>query len=65
MSELQKQLKHHQAELERLKKALPNLSAAAKEAKRFHANNRINRAPYPREITDAFDNAKSAIEGHA
>ncbi|MFS2069416.1 hypothetical protein ACEN9D_11705 [Pseudomonas sp. CT11-2] len=65
MSDLQKQIKHHQIELERLKKQLPSLSAAAKDAKRFYAKNRINRAPYPREIIDAFDDAKSAIEGHA
>ncbi|KPZ21391.1 Uncharacterized protein ALO38_01722 [Pseudomonas coronafaciens pv. zizaniae] len=65
MSDLQKQLKHHQIELERLKKQLPSLGAATKDAKRFYAKNRINRAPYPSGIIDAFNDAKSAIDGHA
>ncbi|MDU8498160.1 hypothetical protein RYB01_03075 [Pseudomonas syringae] len=65
MSDLQKQLKHHQIELERLKKQLPSLGEAAKDAKRFYTKNRINRAPYPSGIIDAFNDAKSAIDGHA
>jgi chromosome segregation ATPase len=65
MSDYQKQLKQHQIEMEQLKKQLPGLTAAAKEAKSAYAQTRTNRAPYPHAVINALSNAKSEIERHA
>ncbi|WDG47203.1 hypothetical protein [Pseudomonas chlororaphis] len=64
MSEYKKQLKQHQTEVEQLKKQLPALDAAAKEAIERFEMSRINRAQYPYEPINARNNVKSKIEGH-
>ncbi|AZD10317.1 hypothetical protein C4K26_4938 [Pseudomonas chlororaphis] len=64
MSEYKKQLKQHQTEVEQLKKQLPALAAAAKEAIARFEMSRLNRAQYPHETTSAHNNMKSKIEGH-
>jgi len=61
MSEYKKQLKQCQTEMEQLKKQLPTLSTAAKEAMKNFEMSRINRAPYPRETINAHKNAETKI----
>jgi len=65
MSDYQKQIKQHQVEMEQLEKQLPKLTTAAKEAKRLYAHTRHNRAPYPHEVINTLNNAKSEIARHA
>jgi len=65
MNDYQKQIKQHQIEMEQLEKQLPKLTTAAKEAKRLYAHTRHNRAPYPHEVINALNNAKSEIARHA
>lgn len=62
MSEYQKKLKQHQVEMEQLTKQLPDLQAAAKEAKQIFQKACSNHAPYPHEPINAHGRVKSRIE---
>lgn len=64
MSELHKQLKHHQDEIARLSRQLPALNNAVTEALSAYSTSRVNRAPYPHEQVNARDSVKMELEIH-